>query len=159
MRRVLVQVGGLAFFLGLTFLAAWAGGAATSSSVGDWYPSLKKPGWTPGGGVIGSVWTVLYLLMAVAAWLVWRKKPLDVTTFALLLWIGQLALNVLWSVIFFGMRNPGAAFGELVVLWILILATTVAFARISVPAGLLFVPYLAWVTFAGYLNWTIARMN
>jgi len=159
MRTLLVQVLGLAFFLSLTVLAAWAGGMATSTSVGGWYQSLSKPAWTPGGGVIGTVWTVLYFLMAVAAWLVWRNKPLEITTFALVLWMGQLALNVLWSVIFFGLRNPDAAFGELVGLWAVILATTIAFFRLSIPAGLLFIPYLAWVTFAGYLNWTIARMN
>jgi tryptophan-rich sensory protein len=156
---VLRQAAVLGLFAVITAVAAWLGGEATKLSVGDWYRALLKPTWTPPGHVIGTVWTVLYILMALAAWLVWRKTGFQNGKVPLALWGVQLAMNVLWTVLFFGLRHPGAAFTEIVALWAVILATMLAFFRVSTLAGIFFVPYLAWVTFAGYLNWLIYRMN
>lgn len=149
----------LALFIIIAAAAALIGGAVTVPSVHTWYPALIKPVWTPPGHVIATVWTVLYVLMAVAAWLVWCRLGFQNGKVPLALWALQLALNVLWSVLFFGMRHPGAAFTEIVALWSVILAATLAFFHVSTLAGILFLPYLAWVTFAAYLNWLIWRMN
>lgn len=145
-------------WVGLCYCAAALGAAFTSRSVGEWYGTLVKPSWTPPSGVFGPVWSLLYFMMGVAAWLVWRKAGPG-TALALTLFGIQLALNVAWSVIFFGLRSPGAAFAEIIVLWALILATLVAFLRISPAAAYLLVPYQAWVTFAAALNFAIWRMN
>lgn len=147
-------------FLALTFGAAWTGNVATSESVRDWYPSLRKPAGTPPSWVFGPVWTVLYFLMAVGAWLVWRcsARP-RARRVALILFFVQLAFNVLWSVIFFALRSPGAAMVEMLVLWTLIAATQRKFWKVSTLAGLLLAPYLAWVTYAAYLNFGIWRLN
>ncbi len=153
-------VDGLALlgFLGLTFAAAAIGGRLTVASLGSWYDGLRKPGWTPSGSRIGLIWTVLYLLMGLAAWVVWREAGfspiLAWTAFAV-----QLALNVAWSALFFGIRNLPAAFAELLALWVAILVTLLAFAAISPVAGLLLVPYLIWVAIAGTLNYRVWRMN
>ncbi|MFO8014175.1 MAG: TspO/MBR family protein [Phycisphaerae bacterium] len=153
------QALGLIVALAVTFAAAGIGSVFTSQSVGTWYQEIAKPSWTPPGWLFGPVWTVLYTLMAVAAWLVWRKEGWAGARLALGLYAGQLVLNAAWSALFFGARMPGAAFVELVVLWLMIVATTVAFFRKSIPAGVLMVPYLAWVTFAGVLNFALWRMN
>lgn len=151
-----------AWFAGLCalcFVAAGLGGAVTSSSVGGWYQTLSKPGWTPPDGLFAPVWTVLYFLMAVSAWLVWRRNGWRGARGALS-WFGlQLALNLLWSVVFFGLRNPGAAFVEILVLCLAITATVIAFARSSTAAALLFTPYLLWTSFAAFLNLAIWRLN
>jgi tryptophan-rich sensory protein len=150
---------GLIGFLLLCFIAAAVGGAATSTSVNDWYPTLAKPDWTPPSWLFGPVWSTLYFLMAVAAWLVWRNKRWQGASGALALFALQLLLNVLWSVLFFGMESPGLAFVEVVLLWIAIAATMAAFWRHSVVAALLLAPYLGWTTFASALNFAIWRMN
>jgi len=139
--------------------AAGVGGLATSRSVATWYQTIEKPSWTPPGWVFGPVWTTLYLMMAVAAWLVWRRAGVSGGRLALTLFAAQLVLNAAWSWLFFGLQNPGAAFVELIVLWLAIVATLVAFWRTTAPAGWLMLPYLLWVTFAGVLNFTIWRMN
>lgn len=131
----------------------------TAPYVADWYTDLAKPEWTPPGIVFSTVWTVLYILMAVAAWLAWHKGRLTPTAPPLLLFFLQLALNALWPVIFYGLQQPAAAFVEILLLWIIILATIVAFWRIQRLAGLLLVPYLLWVAFAAALNYAIWRMN
>ena len=153
------QILGLIVALAVTFAAAGIGSVFTSESVGTWYQEIEKPSWTPPGWLFGPVWTTLYTLMAVAAWLVWRNEGWGGARLALGLYLVQLVLNAAWSAIFFGARMPGLAFVELVVLWLAIVATTAAFFRKSVPAGVLLVPYLAWVTFAGVLNFTLWRMN
>ena len=154
------QVIGLVVFLAAVFAAAGVGSLFTARSVAEWYPALAKPSWTPPNAVFGPVWTVLYLLMAVAAWLVWRKAGgLGAARLPLALFAVQLALNAAWSVLFFGLRMPGLAFGELVVLWLAIAATLAAFRRVVPAAGLLLAPYLAWVTFAGALNFALWRLN
>jgi tryptophan-rich sensory protein len=149
----------LAAFLLVTFAAAGIGGWATAAAVRDWYPTLAKPSWNPPAAVFGPVWTVLYVCIAVAGFLAWRRVGLSGRPAATALFLTQLALNAAWSVLFFGLRQPGWAFAEVVLLWLAILATTVVFFRIAPWPGGLFVPYLAWVTFAAVLNFTIWRLN
>ena len=149
----------LALFLSICLATAGLGAAWTNLSVGDWYAAIRKPSWNPPNWVFGPVWTALYIGMAVAAWLVWRKNGLADAWLPLLLFGVQLFLNAVWSALFFGMRSPGIAFADIVLLWIAILATIVAFGRVSSLAATLLVPYLAWVSFATALNWSIWRMN
>lgn len=148
----------LAGFLALTFAVAALGGLATASGVGSWYQGLAKPAFTPPDWIFGPVWSAIYFMIAVAGWRVWRRAGFtDRAAFAA--YGCQLALNLLWSVLFFALKLVGAAFLELVALWIAIAATLVLFWRVDRPAGLLFVPYLAWVSFAGALNAAIWRLN
>ena len=146
-------------FLVASCTAAAIGGTATARAVRAWYPTLTKPAWNPPAWLFGPVWTVLYVAMAVAAWLAWRQAGWAGARAALTLFLVQLTLNAAWSVIFFGLRNPGAAFAEIVVLWAAIIGTLVSFWQVSPPAGMLFIPYLAWVSFAAVLNFTIWRLN
>ncbi len=145
--------------LAVCFAAAAVGGIATRPSLEGWYSALAKPSWTPPGWLFGPVWTVLYACMALAAWLVWRTRGLAGAKRELALFAVQLALNVAWSWLFFGLRSPGLAFADIVLLLAAIAATTAAFGKVSTTAGLLFVPYLGWVAFAGVLNFAIWRMN
>ncbi len=154
----LIQVLGLVVSFVGTFAAAAVGIRSTMASVNTWYVQLRKPSWVPSGRTIGLVWTVLYVLMAVSAWLVWRERGLD-ASIPLALFAVQLVLNSLWSILFFGRRDPRSALLEIWVLWVAILATLVSFWTATPLAGLLLVPYLAWVTFAGNLNRIVVRMN
>jgi tryptophan-rich sensory protein len=147
---------GLVIFAAVCLAVAGIGGLVTARSVPTWYARLHKPPWTPPAWVFGPVWTALYLMMACAAWLVWRRAGAAVP---LILFFVQLALNGAWTPIFFGLKLPGPAFGVIVALWWAILATTIAFWRATPLAGALMLPYLAWVTFAGALNFAIWRMN
>jgi len=149
----------LAAFLAVTFAAAGVGSLFTASSVGSWYATVAKPSWTPPNWVFGPAWTVLYSLMAIAAWLVWRRVGLSGASVALGLYFAQLGLNVAWSGLFFGLRNIGAALVDIVGLWLLILFTTRAFWRRSHAASILLLPYLAWASFAAALNLAIWRLN
>ena len=141
-------------------LAGIIGSVFTTPSIATWYATLAKPVLNPPAWIFGPVWTTLYALMGIAAFLVW-KQGLDRkdVRIALGLFVIQLALNTLWSIIFFGLHNPGAAFVEIVFLWLAIVATIVAFSRISRPAAWLLVPYVAWVGFAGYLNFALWMLN
>lgn len=150
---------GLVVCVMICFAAAGLGGLVTTPNVPNWYAQLAKPAWTPPSGVFGPVWTLLYLMMAVAAWLIWRQAGLVAARLPLGLFAVQLVLNSLWSILFFGLHSPGAAFVDIVLLWAAILATAVAFYRRSRWAGGLLVPYLLWVSFATALNFTIWRMN
>jgi tryptophan-rich sensory protein len=120
---------------------------------------LVQPALTPPGWVFGPVWTLLYIMMGVAAWLVWRRYGLAGAFWPLGLFILQLGLNALWSYLFFGLKNPGLAFLDIVALWLAILATLIAFWHYYPPAGQLLLPYLLWVTFAVYLNLQFWRLN
>jgi benzodiazapine receptor len=155
----LKQLLGLLTAIGICFGAAAIGAAVTTPQIPTWYAELARPSWNPPAWVFGPVWSVLYLLMAVAAWLVWRERGLGQATLPLAIFMVQLALNTLWSVLFFGLHSPGAAAVEIVVLWLAIIATIVAFWRHSRLAAGLLVPYLMWVSFAAVLNWTIWQMN
>lgn len=141
-------------------LAGGIGSFFTIGSVKDWYPVLVKPALNPPAWIFGPVWTTLFALMGVAAFMVW-KKGLDRrdVKIALGIFLGQLVLNTLWSIIFFGLHSPGGAFVEIIFLWLSILATIIAFAKISKPAAWLLAPYILWVSFAGYLNWAIWTLN
>ena len=147
-------------FILLAESAGVLGSFFTFSAIPTWYATLVKPAFNPPSWVFGPVWTVLYALMGIAAFLVWKrgwKKP-DVKS-ALLVFGIQLALNALWSIIFFGMKELGIAFGEIVLLWFAIVATIRAFYRIDQRAAWLLVPYLAWVTFAAALNYALWSLN
>lgn len=125
-----------------------------------WYATLAKPALNPPSWVFGPVWTTLFALMGIAAFLVWRKgthrRNIKI---ALGIFGVQLALNTLWSILFFGMQNPGVALVEITLLWLAIVATIIAFARISRPAAWLLAPYILWVSFAAYLNYAIWAVN
>jgi len=143
----------------VTFLAAGIGSIA-SIRAGVFYQQLVRPDWAPPAEVFGPVWTTLYALMAVAAWLVWRSAgSVAAARGALTLYLVQLAANALWSWLFFAWHLGGIAFAELVVLWLLIGATTLAFWRVRPIAGALMLPYWAWVTFAGFLNYATWQLN
>jgi benzodiazapine receptor len=149
----------LVVFLALAFAAAAIGGLSSAGGTGGWYESLRKPSWRPPNWVFGPVWTVLYVTIAVAGWLVWRERGSDDVTAALAVWAVQLALNAAWTGLFFGLHRPGLAFVEILVLVVAVAATIVLFARVSVAAALLIVPYLAWVCFAAILNGSIWNLN
>ncbi len=150
----------LAGFVAICLLAGGLGGWVTAQSVVDWYPTLNKPAWNPPAWVFGPVWTTLYVMMGVAAWLVWKKDThFSGVRIALILFFLQLALNCLWSFLFFGLRNPALALIDIVLLLVALALTTWAFFSHSRIAGLLMVPYLAWVSFATFLNFTIWQLN
>jgi len=153
------SIAGLLVCLGACFGAAILGAAFTGAAVAEWYPTLRQPAWTPPPWVFGPVWTALYAMMAVAAWLVWRKDGWAGARAALGLFAAQLALNAAWTPLFFGLHAVGAAMLDLAVLWVAIAATTAAFWRHRRAAAALMVPYLAWSTFAAALNFAIWRMN
>jgi tryptophan-rich sensory protein len=150
---------GLIVLIILCFGIAALGGLTTTPSIPNWYAGLAKPTWTPPGWIFGPVWSILYLSMAVAAWLVWRKSGLQGAAMPMAFFAIQLFFNAAWSWLFFGLHNCGAAFIDILLLWTAIAATTVAFWRRSLLAGLLFVPYLGWVSFAAVLNFAIWRLN
>jgi translocator protein len=135
------------------------GGLATSSSVDSWYLSIQKPSWTPPGWLFAPVWTTLYIAMGVAAALIWDRTGWSHGRRPLIAYGVQLALNVAWSFLFFGARSPGWALVEIVVLWAAILTTLLLFWRVRRLAGALFIPYLAWVSFATALNAAIWWLN
>jgi tryptophan-rich sensory protein len=148
----------LAAWIGVCLAASGIGSYFTFESVQTWYPTLQKPAWTPPSWVFGPVWTTLYVLMGTAAWRVWRHSGLAARA-ALTLFGIQLVLNTAWSGLFFGLRAPGLAFVELVLLWAAILATLLRFRPLDRPAAWLLAPYLAWVTFAGGLNLALWQLN
>lgn len=145
----------LGVFLLVAFVPAAIGIAFPAP---DYYADLRKPGWAPPPWLFGPVWTVLYAMIGVAAWLV-AKRGGPGTRGALGLWGVQLALNAAWTPIFFGLRSPGLALAEIGVMWVAIAATTVAFFARRTAAGALMLPYLAWVSFATLLNFEIWRLN
>ncbi len=146
--------------IGISELAGIVGSVFTIPSITGWYATLTKPELAPPNWIFGPVWVTLYALMGIAAFLVWRKgfdrKNVKI---ALGIFLGQLVLNTLWSIIFFSLQSPAGAFVEIVFLWLTILATIIAFAKISKPAGWLLVPYILWVSFAAYLNYSIWILN
>jgi translocator protein len=146
---------GLLLFISVCVIVAAIGGIATTPNIPVWYAGLEKPTWTPPNWLFGPVWSMLYLGMAVAAWLVWRKGK---AAGPMALFTVQLVLNAAWSWLFFGLHRPDIAFVEILLLWLAIAATTIVFWRRSLAAGLLFLPYLAWVSFAAVLNFMIWQL-
>lgn len=157
--RPATDLAGLLVFLMLSFAVAWVGATFTMSGVGAWYDGLQKPAWNPPKWLFGPVWTALYVLIAVAGWLVWRRAGFTRGSLALGLFALQLLLNAAWSALFFTLRAPGPAFAEIVLLWLAIGATTAAFANHSRTAAVLMTPYLLWVSFAAVLNFVIWTLN
>ena len=144
-----------AVFLLLVVLTASVGGLFTP---GEWYAMLEKPSWNPPSWVFGPVWSVLYLMMAVAMWKVWDSQHQNRRA-ALGLWLSQLVLNAAWSWLFFGLERPGWAWAEMTILIILVLLCIRTFRLISPLAAYLLIPYLAWLLFAWFLNLTIWTLN
>lgn len=146
-------------WLALCFAVAGIASFISARSNPAWYAGLSKPAWTPPNAVFGPVWMVLYALMAVAAWLVWKTSPSACRRRGLLLFCVQLGLNLLWVWIFFGRHQLLTALADLAPLWIGILLTMQTFRKMSSIAAWLLVPYLVWVTFALYIHWEIWRLN
>lgn len=140
-------------FIVITFCAPLL---SIGSMPGAWYAALQTPSWNPPPWLFVPAWTLLYTLMAIAAWLVWKRVGFSRP---LVLYFVQLALNAAWTPIFFGAHQLGFALIEIVVMWIAILLTLLSFRRVNTTAGWLFVPYLAWVSFATVLNFTLWRLN
>jgi len=145
--------------IGWLVLCFAAAGTAGFVSIDGWYAALQKPSWNPPAWVFGPAWTLLYICMAFAAWLVWREGGWKAQGRALGLFLVQWVLNALWTPLFFGLHQPGLAFAEIAILWLVLAATLAAFWRVNKIAGALLVPYLAWVSFAAALNFTIWRLN
>jgi translocator protein len=146
----------LAVWLALCFGAASLGGIFMP---GEWYAVLKKPSWNPPGWIFGPVWAALYTMMAVAAWLVWKRGGFAAQRKPLALFLTQLVLNATWTPLFFGLHWTGIAFAEIVMLWLAIATTLAAFRPVSPAAAWLLAPYLAWVSFATMLNFALWRLN
>jgi translocator protein len=146
------------WFLFLTYLAACGAAAATGAMIqpGEWYRNLSKPSWTPPDWVFPVTWTVLYLCMSVAAA---RVAAMEGTGQALALWSVQIALNTLWTPVFFGLKRMRAGLVVIGLLWLSVAATCVAFWQHDPVSGMLFLPYVLWVSIAGALNWSVLRRN
>ena len=155
MKRKPAEFLALFALLAVTLAVGFIASLVTTPNIPGWYEALHKPSFNPPNGVFAAVWTALYVLMAVSAWRVWRKAGLR----PLWLYVLQLALNGVWSFIFFGAHATGAALTEIILLFILVLATMRSFWDRDLIAGLLFMPYAAWVLFAGVLNGAIWRLN
>jgi tryptophan-rich sensory protein len=157
-RSTISQAVGLIFWLGIVFAAA-AIGAVASIDASTFYAQLVRPSWAPPASAFGPVWSVLYLLMGIAAWQVWRKRGINHVRFALTLFLVQLCANALWSWLFFAWHNGAFAFVEVLVLLALIVATCAVFLRIGRLAAALMLPYLAWVCLASALTWSVWQSN
>jgi len=146
-------------FIILCLAVSGIGGAITATSVGTWYQTLEKPPFNPPDWVFAPVWTTLYILMGIAAWRVWRRRSFEVTGRALVVFAVQLGLNLAWSFLFFGLQRIDLALFEIVFLLCAIITNTIMFWRIDRLAGLSFVPYAAWVTYATVLNAALWLLN
>ena len=146
----------LLLFIIIVFNAAFV---ANRFRPGAWYKGLQKPSWTPPNWLFPAIWTVLYILIAVSGWLVWREAGVKAALFPLIIYLGQLILNALWTWFFFGLHKPGLAFLDIVALWFFIVFTIILFWPFSKLAGILLLPYLLWITFAATLNYCVWKMN
>lgn len=153
------QIIGLLVSIVTCFGAAAIGGLATTQGLDAWYATLAKPTWNPPNWIFAPVWTLLYLMMSVSVWMVWRGGGFGIAKWAIVCFGIQLALNSFWSVLFFGWQQPGWAALEIIALWIAIAITIWLFRKHSSVAAALLIPYLLWVSFATILNWTIWSMN
>ena len=149
---------GLIGWLAASFVAGGVG-AIASANASLFYGQLSRPTWAPPARLFGPVWSVLYTLMAVAAWLVWRKHGFRGASTALWLFVIQLFANAVWTWLFFGLRRGALSLAEIAILWLLIAADIIAFWRLQRLAALLLVPYLAWVSFASALTFSLWRLN
>ena len=158
MSRTKVLLGWFAWVL-VSLGAGVVGSLLSNVSESTFYQQLVRPDWAPPAGIFGPVWTTLYILMGTAAWLVWRKAGFDGARVTLILYLLHLIANAAWTGIFFGLEAPGAAFAEILFLWVFIFALIVRFHGVAPAAGLLLVPYLVWVSYASALTWAIWRLN
>lgn len=141
-------------------LAGIIGSLYTSNSISTWYKTLVRPEIAPPNWVFGPVWTTLYMLMGISAYIIWSKGYSDKKVkLALTVYFGQLLLNTLWSILFFGLQDIRSAFIEIIALWIMIALNVFLFGKISKTAGYLLIPYLLWVSFASYLNYSFMILN
>ena len=150
---------GLFAFIILCLAVSGGGGAITATSVDTWYQALEKPPFNPPDWLFAPVWTALYILMGIAAWRVWRLRSFEATRTAFAVFGVQLCLNLTWSFLFFGLQRIDLALLEIVILLVAIIANTIMFWRIERLAGLMFVPYAAWVTYATLLNASLWLLN
>lgn len=149
-----------ALALGVALLLCFSAAAVGALFLpGEWYHQLRKPSWNPPTWIFGPVWTLLYTMMAIAAWLVWRRGGFRAQQKPLTLFLLQLLFNAAWSPLFFGLHSPGMALIDIVLLWISLFATVLAFWKMHRVTGALLVPYLLWVTFAAVLNGALWRLN
>ena len=140
--------------------AGFIGSIFTSRSIPTWYASLKRPAFAPPNRVFAPVWTTLFVLMGISLYLVWRMLPkAENVRIALILFAAQLVLNIFWSVLFFGLQSPFAAFVEIIILWLAIFMTIIVFFRVSAIAAALLIPYILWVSFAAVLNFFFWKLN
>ncbi len=150
----------LAISIGVCLTAGFVGSIFTSASIPTWYMSLEKPSFNPPNWLFAPVWTMLFILMGISAFLVWRDGLSEPNVkIALIIFIIQLILNTFWSVAFFGLRSPIAGLIVIIILWITILLTILSFAKVSMAAGILLIPYILWVSFASILNASIYVLN
>lgn len=157
-RSITQQFTGLVAWLALAFVAA-AIGAVASVQAASFYSQLVRPSWAPPPGVFGPVWSILYALMGVAAWLVWRQPKEERRALPIALFVAQLVVNALWSWLFFAWHLGAWAFADVLFLLALIAATIIAFWRVRALAGILLLPYFAWVSFASALTWSVWHSN
>lgn len=153
------QIAVLLGFLALSLAFSAMGGAFTASSIASWYPMLVKPSFNPPNWIFGPVWSLLYVMMAVAAWRVWRQVGWRAGGQSLALYLVQLIVNLAWSVLFFGLQRPDLALIDCLLLLVLILFTALSFWRHDNWAAVLMLPYAAWVAFAALLNSAIVVLN
>lgn len=155
-----VQFSTLVFALSISLFAGALGSLATFPSIPTWYAHLNKPSFTPPNWLFGPVWTILYLLMGISFYFIKVTKVKKMQRIeAVQFYISQLVFNMIWSIMFFGLHTPAAAFGTIVALWLLILFTIIRFFAIKKTAAYLLLPYIAWVSFAAVLNFSIALLN
>jgi translocator protein len=152
------QTLGLVMWLAVTFIAAGTG-AVASSEAGTFFQQLVRPPWAPPAWLFAPAWTVLYILMGVSAWLVWRIQGFRANRLSLSLYIIQLVANAIWTWIFFLWKRGALAFVEILILWALIFITIIVFWRVRKLAGILMLPYLGWVSFASALTLAVWRLN
>jgi translocator protein len=150
----------LALSIALPLAVGSIAGLFTRPEIDNWYKTIEKPDWQPPNWVFGPVWTLLYIMMGIALYLIWRSKaPVQKKRTAITLWVIQLVFNFFWSYIFFRQHQLDWALGEIIVLWFFILLTIFAFSRINKLAAWLLVPYISWVSFASILTYTIYQLN
>ena len=149
----------LGLFLAICFVIAAIGSFLTFPSLSPWYANLEKPSWNPPNYLFGPVWTSLYTMMAISAWLVWLRERELFTGWPMRFFFLQLVLNCIWSGLFFALKSPGIAFIEILFLWIAIAGCIVFFFRVRPIAAWIMIPYFLWVSFAACLNFTIWRLN
>jgi len=158
MKRALIYKSVLSTTLAL--LVGWSSSLITTPlAISSWYYQLQQPFFSPPNWIFAPVWTLLYIMMAIAAALIWQQKKTKLRDQALKVYLFQLGLNYLWSLIFFGLKLPWLAFGEIIILAISIIWTIKLFQKISLAAAFLLYPYLAWVSFASILNLSLALLN